>query len=105
METKLYHKLVRDHIPEIIKANGGIATTRILSADEYSASLKEKLLEEVQEFLYDDSEEELADIFEVLMAIMDEHGISFDELEGVRHRKAEKNGGFKNRIFLVSVTE
>ena len=105
METKVYNKLVRDRIPDIIKSDGGIARTRILNPEEYSDCLKEKLLEEVKEFLSDDNLGELADIYEVLLAILDERGSSLEEFEQIRHKKFETNGGFREKIFLVSVTK
>ena len=55
-------KLVRDKIPEIIKRNGEIPNIRVANDQEYWQKLKEKLQEEVDEFLKDNSEEELIDI-------------------------------------------
>ncbi len=46
MSTKIYNKLVRDKIPEIIKASGKDCTTEILSDDNYLEMLDKKLLEE-----------------------------------------------------------
>ena len=47
---KLYHKLIRDHIPEIIESKGGKAEIRILSDEEYPIYLEAKLDEEVGEY-------------------------------------------------------
>ena len=41
--AKVYKKLVRDKIPEIIEAEGKVATTKILSKTEYLEALIEKL--------------------------------------------------------------
>ena len=50
---KVYNKLVRDNIPEIIKGNNdGEAVTRILNDDEYKKALEDKLYEEYQEDRY-----------------------------------------------------
>jgi predicted house-cleaning noncanonical NTP pyrophosphatase (MazG superfamily) len=32
---KVYNKLVRDHIPDIIKKDGKLPTTKVLSNEEY----------------------------------------------------------------------
>lgn len=98
-----YKKLVRDNIPEIIKANGSEPVTRILDEKEYLAELVKKLHEEVAEFEADYSVEELADIKEVTIAIREALGIQAGELEDVRRQKADKNGRFKKRIYLEDV--
>ena len=43
---KVYNKLVRDNIPNIIKSNGEIPIIRILDNDEYKKELENKLYEE-----------------------------------------------------------
>lgn len=98
-----YKKLVRDNIPEIIKANGSEPVTRILDEKEYLIELVKKLHEEVAEFEADYSVEELADIKEVTIAIREALGIHAGELEDVRRQKADKNGRFKKRIYLEDV--
>ena len=100
---KIYNKLVRDKIPEIIAADGKQANTRILDNKEYRIELIKKLQEEAKELAEDPSAEELADIKELLMAIRETLGIHAGALEDVRRRKAAKNGRFKKKIFLESV--
>ena len=95
-----YNKLVRDKIPEIIKRKGSIPITHIASDDEYWQKLKEKLQEEIDEFMKDSNEEELADILEVVYAICDYMKIDKKELELLRKKKAEERGGFKDKIIL-----
>lgn len=102
---KVYNKLVRDKIPEIIEADGKECKTRILSNDEYIAALEAKLNEEVAEYQVDKNLEEMADVLEVLQAICTARGYSMDELEAMRAKKAEKRGGFRERIFLEYVEE
>ena len=60
---KIYNKLVRDRIPEIIEADGRKCETVILSDEEYIAALDKKLSEELAEYLESGSLEELADLF------------------------------------------
>jgi len=102
---KTYNKLVRDGIPEIIKASGGAPKTRILSDTEYNNALAKKLLEEADEYIKDPNIKELADILEVVHAILETQGKSFAELESVRKEKAKERGGFSKRLFLETVEE
>ena len=102
---KVYNKLVRDKIPEIIESDGKACKTHILSNDEYIAALEAKLNEEVAEYQADKNLEEMADVLEVLQAICVARGYSLAELEAMRAKKAEKRGGFNEKIFLEYVEE
>jgi len=103
--VKTYNKLVRDGIPEIIKASGGVPKTRILSDAEYNNALAKKLREEADEYIKDPNVKELADILEVIHAILETQGKSFSELENVRKQKAKERGSFSKRLFLETVEE
>jgi predicted house-cleaning noncanonical NTP pyrophosphatase (MazG superfamily) len=103
--AKVYKKLVRDKIPQIIKADGKKLKTRILSDEEHLEELIKKLGEELKELNEARSVEELADVQEIVHAIADAIGSSKDELEKVRAKKAEARGSFKNKIFLESAEE
>lgn len=100
---RTYNKLVRDNIPEIIRNNNEIPNTRILDNQEYAHHLKNKLQEEVGEFLESDDTNELADILEVVDALAKNCGSSFDEIIKIKDSKARSNGKFDNRIFLIDV--
>ena len=103
---KVYNKLIRDKIPEIIaKDNGKTCVTRIMADDEYLEILNAKMQEELNEYLASGEVEELADLEEVLRAILDVKGISYDEFEKIRNEKVLKRGAFKKKIFLESVRE
>jgi predicted house-cleaning noncanonical NTP pyrophosphatase (MazG superfamily) len=95
-----YNKLVRDRIPEIIEKKGGKSATHIASEDEYWKKLKEKLGEEANEFCESESEEELADILEIINAICNFKKINMNNLEELRKEKKEKRGGFDRKIIL-----
>lgn len=97
---KVYNKLVRDNIPEIMIQNGAKPVTRILTDEEYLIELNKKLLEEVKEYLESESIEEIADIEEVLLAILNVKGITRDNLEEIRKTKILKRGAFNKKIFL-----
>jgi predicted house-cleaning noncanonical NTP pyrophosphatase (MazG superfamily) len=103
----IYNKLVRDRIPEIIKADGKSFTTRILEEEEYRQELRKKAYEELQEYMNakDDETalEELADLLEIMCALAECHGSSIERVEQIRAEKAAKRGGFKEKIFLVEV--
>ncbi len=99
---KIYNKLVRDKIPEIIKAEGKQVNIRILNDKEYKEELNSKLQEEVNEYLEDNNVKELADIVEVIYGILNSMNISVEEFEKARKQKVEKRGAFQNRIFLES---
>lgn len=102
---KVYKKLVRDKIPEIVRSRGDTAVTRILTDEEFSEYLTKKLVEEVQEYLADETAEELADIYEVILAILRHRNMSFESFEELRKRKLLERGGFCERIFLDAVIE
>lgn len=99
-----YNKLVRDKIPQIIEAEGRIATRVTLSQEKYLVALDAKLNEEVAEYQKDQNLEELADILEVLHAICQAKGYTLEDLEALRAKKHDQRGGFQNRIYLESVT-
>lgn len=98
-----YKKLVRDKIPGIIKQDGSTPIVHIADDQEYWGKLKEKLKEEVDEFLQNSTEEELADVLEVIYTICDFKKIDRQKLELLRKNKAKKRGGFKKRIILDEV--
>ena len=101
----IYNKLVRDRIPIIISESGKKAICYYLSHKEYIEELEKKLNEECAEYQADKSMEELADMLEVIYALVEAKGYSINELEKIRFEKAEKRGQFKNKIFLEKVED
>ena len=65
---------------------------------------EQKLFEEMLEYHQDKSVEELADIVEVIYAIVKSRGLSVEEFEKIRRSKADERGGFDKKILLKSVT-
>ena len=101
----VYNKLVRDKIPEIIEKSGKQCIIETMDKKTYLEFLDNKLKEELAEYQQDKSIEELADLLEVIYAVASARGYSIEELERIRAEKAEKRGGFKDRIWLKEVIE
>ncbi len=101
--VKVYNKLVRDKIPQIIVASGKVPVTKTVDTEEFQELLKEKLLEEVEEFLETEETDELADIFEVMLSIAKSRGISWAEIEMQAEKKRKERGGFEEKIVLQEV--
>ena len=100
---KSYRKLVRDRVPEIIEADGKTCTWETLSDEAYLQLLDEKLNEELAEYQESKSLEELADLLEVMQAVVRARGWTSEQLEQLRADKAARRGGFEKRILLTSV--
>lgn len=105
MNCTRYHKLVRDYIPEIIASDGKTCIWTTLSDEEYLTLLDQKLNEELAEYQQSKSLEELADLLEVMRAVVKARGWTLEELEQVRAEKANKRGGFDKKILLEEVRE
>ena len=105
MKKETYNKLVRDRIPDIIMSKGAKPVTRTADDEEYYLYLKQKLIEEVREFDVSNNMEEIADILEVMHAIIEHRRVSFEDIERFRKEKAEKRGSFKDKIILEEVHE
>lgn len=103
----IYNKLVRDRIPTIIEQSGKTFTTRILDDEEYRKELQKKAFEELEEYVQAETDEaaleELADVLEIIHALAECHGASIEQVEQIRAKKAEKRGGFREKIFLIEV--
>lgn len=100
---KIYNKLIRDKIPQIIEADGCEFDTHIADKQEYTEHLEKKLLEEVSEYIEDKNIEELADVMEVIFALAENLGYTEEDLIKARNAKRYKRGGFKERIILEKV--
>ena len=99
---KVYNKLVRDRIPEIIQESGAKSTIHIANDEEYRTKLYEKVQEELLEFKHKPSLEEYIDIIEVLEAIARLHEIDLKSMRLRKRVKRNSRGGFEKRIILES---
>lgn len=99
-----HHKLVRDRIPEIIRSCGEEYEARVLDDEEYTKTLKEKLVEEAKEVVGAKNEElpsELADVLQLVQDIAANANVPLEDIEQTRKDKEARNGGFKNKTFLI----
>ena len=78
---------------------------KILDDAEYLKELNRKVLEEANEFIEENSIEELGDLMEVLNAIMKLKGYKLEEVNKIMKEKNEKKGAFDNKIFLEYIDE
>ncbi len=102
----VHNKLVRDRIPDIIRADGKVAVTRVLDEVEFVRALKSKVREEADELMEAEGDsvvEEIADIFEVLGALCSAVGLDAATVERVRAAKTGERGCFNDRVFLVEL--
>ena len=105
MNIKIYNKLVRDKIPQIIKQSGKQAIIEEVSGKEYLRLLNAKLGEELQEYFESQSVEELADLVEVVYAILEHKDVSLQDFEVIRKQKVEERGAFKKKLLLKEVID
>jgi predicted house-cleaning noncanonical NTP pyrophosphatase (MazG superfamily) len=103
--VRRFNKLVRDRIPEIIEAEGKRCEVRELDDAEFARCLDEKLDEELREYQQSGDLSELIDLVEVVQAIVERQGKTWQEFEQLRTAKRAQRGGFTNRLLLVSVEE
>lgn len=99
-----HYKLVRDRISEIIEQHGEEYEARVLGDEEYTKALKEKLVEEAKEVVGAKDEElpsELADVLQLVQDIAVNAGVPPEDIEQTRKDKEARNGGFKQRVFLI----
>jgi predicted house-cleaning noncanonical NTP pyrophosphatase (MazG superfamily) len=108
---KKYPKLVRDRIPEIIKnKEGATPAIRVLDDDgEFLDALLKKMVEEAIELqesvALGNLEEELADIFEVISAILALQKKTIENIIVIQKEKREKRGGFGKRVLMLGPTK
>ena len=97
MPTKTYHKLVRDRIPEIIEADGKTCVCETLSDENYISLLDQKLNEELAEYQESKSLEELADLLEVMQAVVKARGWHWKNWSGYGQRKRPNGADLRRK--------
>lgn len=99
--SRVYNKLVRDKIPDIIKSKGEDCRFEVLNDEDYKDFLDKKLNEEVAEYQSSKSLVELADIIEVIYAIAKTRGFTPEQIEELRVLKEKSKGSFSKGILLI----
>lgn len=106
---KIHNKLVRDNIPDIINGAGKKCKIKKLNNLEYTIELKKKLCEEANEVFEANSKneiiQELADVLEIVDALKDIYDLTDLDIQYIKEQKANKNGRFKEKIYLEYVIE
>jgi predicted house-cleaning noncanonical NTP pyrophosphatase (MazG superfamily) len=104
MTRKIYDKLIRDRIPEIIRADGRECGVEVMSEEDYRQSLFQKVVEEAQEVAEASPEKliaELADLYEVIDAIRAAFGLDEQAVRAMQAQRRKERGGFVQRFQLL----
>lgn len=100
-----FNKLVRDKVPSNIERGGELVSKARLAGEPLLRALREKLAEEAFEVLdaldQDSIVSELADVTEVIDAILKMLKVDREELLSRQKEKNEKAGGFNDGIVLL----
>lgn len=105
-KKRIYNKLVRDGVPECIIKNGDVCVHCVIEdEDEYRFALDEKLDEEIVDYQITKDISELSDVLEVIHAIVEARGMTFEEFDQMRLKKREQRGGFNKRFLVKEIHE
>lgn len=101
-----YDKLIRDRIPEIMDEAGVRYEVTPLDDAAFERALRAKLVEEATEAAEaeasGDVAKELADVLEVVAALMEATGLDPEQVAALRERRRIERGGFVRRTWLRS---
>jgi predicted house-cleaning noncanonical NTP pyrophosphatase (MazG superfamily) len=104
MTRRIYDKLARDRIPEIIRQSGGTCGTETFGDNSaFRRVLLVKLVEEAREAadaMDSDLATELADLQEVIDALIEAFGLSQEYVRERQHQRHVERGGFARRLRL-----
>ena len=95
-----YDKLIRDLIPQHIEASG----KGYMVEDAFRQALRHKLIEEATEAAEASPESlvtELADLLEVVVALMEVEGLSREQINQEQARRRQARGCFERRLKLL----
>ena len=109
MSRKIYNKLIRDKVPELIKKRRAVPKISKRQGIQFRQALKEKLVEEANELLVakttTDVMDELSDILQLVESIAHDYRIFFEEIVKQKNKKKKIRGAFEKKLFLKYVDE
>ena len=99
-----YNKLIRDRIPDIIREHGGTCGAERMTTEAYQQALRDKLVEEAREAADagpDQLTAELADVYEVVDALIAAYGLSREHVLAVQEQRRAERGAFTQQLRLL----
>ena len=93
-------KLVRDNIPDIIRADGQEPSIRIAKKTEFDSLIRAKIVEEAHELLESGTIEEIADILEAIDALLSHRNVDRESVVKLQTAKRFQRGGFSKGYVL-----
>lgn len=104
LKAKIYNKLVRDNILNIISSDNEIPIYHIATEEEYWQYLLKKDTEELEELKNaknkEEIKEELSDKLEILRAMAIHNGYTLEDIISCAGEKALEKGSFTRKIIL-----
>lgn len=104
MNKIFFNKLIRDKIPEKLKAKGCNFEIKKMNEIDFETELLKKVGEEASALPIAKSKEELISEIADVLAVIDEikkfKNISEEQLETAKKTNFDKKGGFDQRLFL-----
>lgn len=102
------NKLIRDRIPELMEQRGQAFELATMSDEEYRRALLDKLVEEANEAVAaapEDLVKELADVHEVIDAIVAAFAVDRELLNEEQSRRRAERGAFEKKLRLLWVSQ
>lgn len=97
-------KLVRDNVPDLMRADGQDVQVRIATVQEMPQRFELKMIEEFTEAAENPCAEEYGDILQAMYERAAMVGISPKDIEEARLKKFERKGGYSKRL-IASFTK
>lgn len=109
MGRKIYKKLIRDGVIDVIIQDGSILKFTQLASPRLCRKIMRKILEQARELseakTFKDILAEPTDLHEAIRTILRFYGLTLKQLEQARKKKLKERGGFKKGTSLGYVDE